>query len=519
MSTHTDSSPWKALVAHQKSLSGQSISALFSDNPERFDHFSVEAAGLLLDYSKNLVTAETLELLTNLAEEAGLQKAISAMFSGEVINTTENRPALHVALRSPEQNTEFEKIVHSTLDQMESFVNKVTSWQWQGCNGDPITDVVNIGIGGSDLGPAMVYEAMSDYHLDGIRCHFVSNIDPAHLEQTLEELNPATTLFVIASKTFTTLETMLNAQAARAWFLNGNGNEQDLGKHFVAVSANVDKASDFGIDPGNIFPLWDWVGGRFSLWSAIGLPVALGIGMDNFRALLAGANEMDIHFQKTRFETNIPVLLGLLDIWYTCFLQAESKAILPYSQKLELLPAWMQQLSMESLGKSVDSDGSVIDFSGQIIWGSAGTNGQHSFHQLLHQGTHLIHADFIAVAKVETDKQEQHEQLLANCFAQSHILMCGKEDDDPHKKVLGNKPSNTLILKKLYPHSLGSLLATYEHSVFVQSVLLDINAFDQWGVEAGKTANTHIYAAMTSTDSDESFDPSTDALIDYLKKL
>jgi glucose-6-phosphate isomerase len=518
VSAITDSSPWKALTAHQKSLSEQSISALFSENPERFDQFSVEAAGLLLDYSKNPVTAQTLELLTSLAEEAGLQKAISAMFSGEAINTTENRPTLHVALRSPEQNTEFEKAVHSTLDQMESFVNKVTSWQWQGCNGDPITDVVNIGIGGSDLGPALVYEAMSDYHLDGIRCHFVSNVDPAHLEQTLEELNPATTLFVIASKTFTTLETMLNAQAARAWFLNVNDNEQDLAKHFVAVTANVDKAIDFGIDPENIFPLWDWVGGRYSLWSAIGLPVALGIGMENFRKLLAGANTMDEHFSSAELKDNLPVLLGLLDTWYNGFFEADSKVILPYSQQLSLLPAWMQQLSMESLAKSVSLDGQAVERSGQIIWGSAGTNGQHSFHQLLHQGTHLIHADFIAIAKTDSENKEQHAQLLANCFAQSRVLMAGLESDDPHRAVPGNKPSNTLLLEKLTPESLGSLLAAYEHSVFVQSVLLSINAFDQFGVEAGKIASTDVFEALNEDGSTSTFDDSTNSLINRCKQ-
>jgi glucose-6-phosphate isomerase len=517
VSTLTNSTPWKALAAHQNSLSGQSISGLFSDNPERFNQFSIETAGLLLDYSKNLVTAQTLELLASLAEEAGLQKAISDMFSGEAINTTENRPALHVALRSPEQNTEFEKAVHSTLDQMEAFVNDVSSWEWQGCNGDPITDVVNIGIGGSDLGPAMVYEAMSDYHLDGIRCHFVSNVDPAHLEHTLEALNPVTTLFVIASKSFTTLETMLNAQAARAWFLNGNNNEQDLAKHFVAVSANVDKASDFGIDPENIFPLWDWVGGRFSLWSAIGLPVALGIGMENFRKLLAGAHAMDTHFCSAELKDNLPVLLGLLDTWYNGFFEAGSKVILPYSQQLSLLPAWMQQLSMESLGKSVSCDGQAVERSGQVIWGSAGTNAQHSFHQLLHQGTHLIHADFIAITITDTENKEQNTQLLANCFAQSRVLMEGWKSDDPHRTVPGNKPSNTLLLEKLTPESLGSLLAAYEHSVFVQSVLLGINAFDQFGVEAGKIAGHDVYEALNEKDETSNFDASTNSLINRCK--
>jgi glucose-6-phosphate isomerase len=517
VSTLTDSTPWKALAAHQKSLSGQSISALFSENPERFNHFNIEAAGLLLDYSKNFVTAETLTLFKALTDEAQLQKALSSMFSGEAINTTENRPALHVALRSPEKNTEIEKAVHDALGKMEAFVNKVTSWDWQGCNGDPITDVVNIGIGGSDLGPVMAYEALSDYHLDGIRCHFVSNMDPNHLELTLEELNPATTLFIITSKSFTTAETILNAQAARTWFLAANNNEEDLHKHFVAVTANVDKARSFGIDSDYIFPIWDWVGGRYSLWSAIGLPVALGIGMDNFRKLLAGAHAMDEHFRSAEAGANLPILLGLLDTWYNCFFETDSKVVLPYSQQLSLLPAWLQQVSMESLGKSVGSDRHTVERSGQVIWGSAGTNGQHSFHQLLHQGTHLIPADFIAIAKTDSENKEQHTQLLANCFAQSRVLMEGSESDEPHRNVAGNKPSNTLLLDKLTPETLGSLLAAYEHSVFAQSVLLGINAFDQFGVEAGKVAGHDVYEALNAENESTAFDASTNNLINRCK--
>ena len=518
MSALTKSPSWKALTAHQNSLSGQSISGLFTENPDRFKEYSVESCGLVLDYSKNFVTAETIELFKALTEEAELQEAISAMFSGEAINTTENSPAQHTALRSPDNNTNFDKAVHGALDKMEAFVNTLTSWNWQGCNGDPITDVVNIGIGGSDLGQAMAYAALSDYHLDGIRCHFASNMDPNHLELTLEDLNPATTLFVIASKTFTTAETILNAQAARTWFLADNNNEEDLAKHFVAVTANVDKAKEFGIDSENIFPIWDWVGGRYSLWSAIGLSVALGVGMDNFRKLLAGAHDMDEHFRSAEAGANLPILLGLLDIWYNCFFETDSKVILPYSQQLSLLPPWLQQLSMESLGKSVGSDEHIVERSGQVIWGCAGTNGQHSFHQLLHQGTHLIPADFIAIAKTDSENKEQDAQLLANCFAQSRVLMEGSESVDLHRNIAGNKPSNTLLLEKLTPETLGSLLAAYEHSVFVQSVLLGINAFDQFGVDAGKIASADIFEALNEDGNTSTFDSSTNSLVNRCKQ-
>ena len=517
MSSLTSSPEWKALLAHQSAVSGSQISSFFAENPNRFNEFSLESAGILLDYSRNLADSTTMELLLALADKADLKAAIAAMYAGEHINSTEDRPALHVALRSPDSESAFEQAVQQALASMDTFVNKVTSWEWQGCKGDPITDVVNIGIGGSDLGPAMVYTALGDYHLDGIRCHFVSNVDPVNLESTLENLAPASTLFVIASKSFTTLETSLNAQAARRWFLDASGNEKDLAKHFVAVSANVDKAEAFGIARENIFPMWDWVGGRYSLWSAIGLPIALGIGMDNFRKLLSGAHTMDTHFQNAPLDSNIPVIMGLLDTWYNCFWGAQSKAVLPYSQQLHLIPAWMQQLSMESLGKAVDKDGNYVEQSGNIIWGSAGTNGQHSFHQLLHQGTLLIPADFIAVAKTDSENTEQHEQLLANCFAQSQVLMEGKASDDPHRNVAGNKPSNTFLLDRLTPETLGSLLAAYEHSVYVQSVLLGINAFDQFGVEAGKVMSKDVYEALIGDTEASEFDASTNALINRCK--
>jgi len=537
VSSLTSSPEWQALAAHKTALADQSIADFFADNPDRFDDFSLEAAGLLLDFSKNGVTAETLELLDALAQAAGLEQAIADMFDGEEINNTEQRPALHVALRSPDTGRPYDQLVHETLHRMAGFVQDVTSWEWRGYAGDPITDIVNLGIGGSDLGPAMVYTALADYHLDGIQCHFVSNVDPSHLEQTLARLDPSTTLFVIASKSFTTLETSLNAEAARRWFLDIQPNEDDLAKHFVAVSTNIEKAKAFGIAEDNIFPMWDWVGGRYSLWSAIGMPVALGIGMDNFRKLLVGANAMDAHFRSAHLQTNVPVMMALLDIWYLNFHGAESRAILPYSQSLHLFPAFLQQLDMESLGKSVTRDGEpVTTATGGIVWGSAGTNGQHSFHQLLHQGTHLIPADFIAVAKTGSTNKDMHQQLLANCFAQSQALMNGNSLADaaaelkaaglddatvkalaPHKVVPGNRPSNTLMLEALTPESLGSLIAAYEHKVYVQSVILGINAFDQWGVELGKVLSKDIYNALVAGGETTGFDGSTNALINRCK--
>ena len=541
MSALTDSPEWQALAQHQTALSKRPLNTLFGGNPDRFARFSLNTNGLLLDFSKNHIDTQALDLFNNLAQKAGLKEAIEAMFSGDVINNTEQRPALHVALRSPEDQSENGQVVHQTLKRMTTFVDAVTRWQWQGFTGSPITDVVNIGIGGSDLGPAMVYSALSDFHLDGIRCHFVSNVDPAHLEQTLEDLDQGTTLFVIASKTFTTMETMLNAQSARRWLLDACDDSADntkvLAKHLVAVSTNVEKAVEFGIPADNIFPMWDWVGGRYSLWSAIGLPVALGIGMDNFRALLAGAHDMDNHFRSTPATQNIPVMMALLDCWYQNFFATESRVVLPYSQQLHLFPAYLQQLDMESLGKSVTKEGAPVDVdTGGIIWGSAGTNGQHSFHQLLHQGTHLIPADFIAIAESASSNKEQHQQLLANCFAQSQALMDGKSLEAaiselldrgmseaeaarlaPHKVIPGNRPSTTLLLDKLSPQSLGSLIACYEHKVFARSVILGINAFDQWGVELGKVLSTGIYNELVNDGETSKFESSTNALINRCK--
>ena len=510
---------------------------LFARDAERAIRYSCEGAGLLLDYSKNLLTDEIRAQLLALAQRAGMQEAIAAMFRGDVINNTEQRQVLHVALRSPRRDSSQGQAVHAALAQMEAFVGQVASGQWLGHDGRRITDVVNIGIGGSDLGPAMVYEALAPFRLAHIRCHFVSNVDPVHLEQTLQWLDSGTTLFVIASKTFTTLETTLNAQAARAWVLRST-DEKSLHKHFVAVSANVDRAAAFGIDRANIFPMWDWVGGRYSLWSAIGLPVALGVGMANFRALLHGAHRMDEHFRHAPLESNLPVLLALLALWYLNFLGAETQVQLPYAQNLALFPAFLQQLDMESLGKSVDRTGRAVEgASGGIVWGSAGTNGQHSFHQLLHQGTHLIPADFIAVAYSASRNDVQHRQLLANCIAQSQALMEGKTLEQafaemreaglgeaeaaalaPHRAVPGNRPSNMLLMPRLAPDTLGALIALYEHKVYAQSILLGINAFDQWGVELGKALSNRVYAALTSDQACTAFDASTNHLINRLRQ-
>ncbi|HEY0962003.1 MAG TPA: glucose-6-phosphate isomerase [Pseudomonadales bacterium] len=535
--THT--SEWLALQRSADALKTAPLRLreLFALDAHRATRFSCEGAGLLLDYSKNLLDDAIRTQLLALAQRAGIQDAIAAMYRGDVVNNTEQRQVLHVALRSPRRDTVQEQAVHRTLAQMEAFVEQVTSGQWLGHDGRRITDVVNIGIGGSDLGPAMVYEALAPYRLAQIRCHFVSNVDPVHLEQTLQRLDAGTTLFVIASKTFTTLETTLNAQAARAWVLRAT-SEGELHRHFVAVSANVDKAAAFGIGRANIFPMWDWVGGRYSLWSAIGLPVALGVGMANFRALLDGAHQMDEHFRSEPFERNLPVLLALLAVWYLNFLGAESQVLLPYAQNLALFPAFLQQLDMESLGKSVDRDGQAVHgASGGIVWGSAGTNGQHSFHQLLHQGTHLVPADFIAVASSASGNDMQHRQLLANCIAQSQALMDGKTLDQsfrelreggldeaaattlaPHRAVPGNRPSNMLLLPRLSPQTLGALIALYEHKVYAQSILLGINAFDQWGVELGKALSNRVYAALASDKPCTTFDASTNHLINRLSQ-
>lgn len=543
MTSPSRSKSWQTLATHYLNLHSADthISSLFEADPERCQRFSAEVEGIYLDYSKNLLTQETLQLLQELANESGLTQAIAAMYSGRHINSTENRPALHVALRSelPEAPPEFNAAVKATLDKMAGFVEQIHSGAWTGFTGKAINTVINIGIGGSDLGPAMVTDALASWHVPQLRSRFVSNVDPAHMHSALADADPETTLFIIASKSFTTLETHQNAALARRWYLSKGGSEAMLAQHFVAVSANVEKARSFGIAADNIFPLWDWVGGRYSLWSAIGLPIALSVGMPAFRSLLKGASSIDTHFQNAAFEHNIPMIMGMLSVWYGGFAGASSQVVLPYSQALNLFPAFLQQLEMESLGKSVTLDGEALQInSGPVVWGSPGTNGQHSFHQLLHQGTHLIPADFIAIKQTRfTADEPQHLHLLANCFSQSQALMQGKTaheaqaelvaqgcDEESaghlakHKAIAGNKPSNTLLLDALSPQHLGSLIAIYEHKVFVESVIWHINAFDQWGVELGKQLSVKLYDALTASGECASFDTSTNELINRCRK-
>lgn len=475
---------------------------------------------LLLDCSKNLANQQTWELLLQYAQAADVGQGISRMFGGEAINTTEQRPALHVALRSQSQ-----QVVVDCLRKMESFSDSVRNGDWRGYKQDKISDIVNIGIGGSDLGPAMVVKALTPASPETPRCHFVSNVDPVHMEQTLVELNPATTLFIIASKSFNTIETLQNARAAKQWISSDpNFNDSDIAKHFVAVSTNLEAAAEFGIPADNLFPLWDWVGGRYSLWSAIGLPIALSIGMSSFRDLLNGGQMMDQHFANSSLGENLPVRMALLAYWYSEYWNAASHAVVPYSQKLELFPAFLQQLCMESLGKSVHSDGSdVCSNTGEIVWGTSGTNGQHSYFQLLHQGTRLVPVDFIAAAQASTvmstaQSREQQQELLANCLSQSRALMTGQTNaGEPYRAVAGNRPSNVILLKKLNPFSLGQLIALYEHKVYVQSLLFDINAFDQWGVELGKQMSKTMKASLCG-ELDANLDRSSTALIGKIQE-
>ena len=520
MNSCISSAVWQALAAKSNEFKspGFSLKALLAEG-ERYAGFSLAQEDLLLDYSKNLLDAEARNLLVRLAEERQLNQAIHAMFAGEIINKTEQRPAHHVALRLPEaQQTNSE--VSATLSRMSALVKKIHTGDWTGHTGRQIETVINIGIGGSDLGPAMVVEALRTECLPALTVQFVSNVDPIHMQRTLERSNPETTLFVVASKSFTTAETLANANYARRWLLKSGCAADHLNRHFVAVSSNVTSALAFGISEENIYPMWDWVGGRYSLWSAIGLPIALAIGMDKFRQLLDGAHSMDQHFATAEFTNNMPVIMGLLTVWYRSFFDADSFAIVPYSQSLDKLPDFLQQLSMESLGKRVTRDGEPLPVnSGAVIWGTPGTNGQHSYFQLLHQGTSLIPVDFIAVANSNADgAAEQHEQLLANCLAQSLALMEGRENSaEPHRSSPGSQPSNTLIMKALSPFALGSLLALYEHQVFVQSIIWDINAFDQWGVELGKTLATEILQALGDETERAELDASSQGLIAQLK--
>jgi glucose-6-phosphate isomerase len=529
----TQSTAWKALQAHHGEVAGLHLRELFAADAERGRKLTAEACGLFLDYSKNRVTERTLELLLDLAGERGLRGRIDAMFRGEKINGTENRAVLHVALRAPRGariTVDGEDVVpgvHEVLDKMAAFAGRVRSGDWLGHTGKRIRQVVNIGIGGSDLGPVMAYEALKFYSDRSIRCEFVSNVDSDDFAEAVRGLDPAETLFIISSKTFTTLETMTNAHTARDWVLAGlGGDESAIAKHFVAVSTNAEKVREFGIDPANMFGFWDWVGGRYSMDSAIGLSTMVAVGPENFRALLAGFREMDEHFRTAPFGKNLPVLMGLLAVWYADFFDAQTSAVLPYEQYLKRFPAYLQQLTMESNGKSVTLDGRRVDYAtGQITWGEPGTNGQHSFYQLIHQGTHLIPCDFIGFAKTLNPLGRHHDILMANMFAQAEALAFGKTAEEvraegtaealvPHRVFGGNRPSNTILAEIVDPATLGKLVALYEHSVFTQGTIWGINCFDQWGVELGKVLAQRIIPELEQPAAPEGgHDSSTNELI------
>jgi glucose-6-phosphate isomerase len=530
---------WKALGAHQKKIKGLHLRQLFAADPKRGEQMTTEAAGLFLDYSKNRITNETVKLLLKLADGIDLRSRIKAMFSGQKINITENRAVLHVALRAPKgahilvDGKNVVPDVHAVLDKMERFSKRVRSGAWKGHTGKRIKNVVNIGIGGSDLGPVMAYEALKHYSLRNLTFRFVSNVDGIDFVEATHDLDPAETLFIVSSKTFTTLETMTNAQSARDWLLKGlGGNSKAVAKHFVAVSTNAEKVSAFGIDTENMFGFWDWVGGRYSMDSAIGLSTMLAIGPDNFRSMLKGFHELDEHFRTAPFEKNLPVLMGLLSIWNNNFLGAHTVAVLPYEQYLKRFPAYLQQLTMESNGKHVTLNGKKVDYqTGPIYWGEPGTNGQHSFYQLIHQGTRLIPCDFIAFAHALTRLGRHHDILMANVFAQAEALAFGKTPEEvkaegtpdwlvPHRVFEGNRPSNTILAGRLTPETLGKLVALYEHSVFTQGAIWNIDSFDQWGVELGKALAQRIIPELEAkTPSKLKHDSSTNNLIRRYRKM
>lgn len=539
----TTTEAWNKLEAHFKEIKDKQLRSWFKENPNRFNEFSLILNDLLIDYSKNRIDQETINLLIQLANECQLKEAIHAMFSGKHINATEDRAVLHTALRSFSDNNinvdgqDISKDVSDELSKIEGFCNRIHNGEWKGFTGKKITDVVNIGIGGSDLGPLMVTEALRPYHVEGLSVHFVSNVDGSHLYETIKRLNRESTLFLIASKTFTTQETMTNAESAKRWFLE-EGNDNDIAKHFAALSTNEEKVKAFGIDPKNMFVFWDWVGGRYSLWSAIGTSIALAIGFDNFKKLLSGAHKMDNHFKNAPFEENIPVILALIGIWYNNFFKAESEAILPYDQYLHRFPAYFQQGNMESNGKSIDRNGNTVNYqTGPIIWGEPGTNGQHAFYQLIHQGTKLIPCDFLAAANAHHPWEDHHEKLLSNFFAQTEALMNGKteaeaaaelkdsgmSDDEiskllPYKVFEGNKPTNSILYKELTPEMLGTLIAMYEHKIFVQGVIWNIYSFDQWGVELGKQLAKAVLSEIKSKDKTTNHDSSTNGLMNTFQK-
>ncbi len=512
MSNLTQSPAWQALLAHQSQISNQTMREMFAADADRFDTFSLQLDGLLFDYSKNRISAETLKLLLDLARQSDLSGWIARMFGGEKINASENRAVLHTALRAPRDavvmvdGKNVMPDVHRVLDHLRRYTEAVRKGELSGHTGKPLRHIVNIGIGGSALGPMMMCETLKPYGHPEMRVHFVSNVDATDLVETLKLLDAETTLFIVSSKTFTTQETLTNARTARAWLVEKLGCEDAVAKHFAAVSTNLKATSEFGINPDNVFEFWDWVGGRYSLWSAIGLPIALYVGMDNFERLLAGAHEMDVHFRDAPFERNMPVILGMLGVWYGNFFGTGSYAVLPYDQYLHRLPAYLQQLEMESNGKSVDREGQPVDYDTHFtVWGEAGTNGQHSFYQLIHQGTRMIPADFLAPIRSHNPVGDHHAMLLSNCFAQTEALMLGKTEAEaraelvaqgmsgealekllPFKVFPGNRPTNTFLFDLLDPYTLGMLIALYEHKIYVQSVVWNINAFDQWGVEFGK---------------------------------
>lgn len=534
---------WQALNQHREAMQNFSMREAFNADPQRFSQFTLSSCGLFLDYSKNLISTETRDLLVKLANEVGLKDAIKAQYDGELVNSSEGRPALHTALRRPVgdkllvNGVNVMPEVHKVLNQITDLVGRIHDGLWRGYTEKPITDVVNIGIGGSFLGPELVSEALLSYAQKGVRCHYLANIDGSEFHELTMKLRAETTLFIVSSKTFSTLETLKNATAARGWYLAQGGSEAELYRHFIAVSSNNAAAVAFGIREENIFPMWDWVGGRYSLWSAIGLPIALAIGMSNFKELLSGAYSMDQHFLTAPFEQNMPVLLGLLGVWYGNFWGAQSHAILPYDHYLRNITKHLQQLDMESNGKSVRQDGTpVTTDTGPVIWGGVGCNGQHAYHQLLHQGTQFIPADFIVPIVSFNPVSDHHQWLYANCLSQSQALMIGKTRAEaeaelrdkglseeevqnlaPHKVIPGNRPSNTLVVERISPRRLGALVAMYEHKVFVQSVIWGINAFDQWGVELGKEMGKAVYQRLTGGTDEPADDASTQGLINYFR--
>lgn len=535
---------WSRLKRHYTSIKKMHMRDLFNNNPQRFSEFSISFEDILIDYSKNIITQETLKLLLTLAKEVKLKDAIERMFSADKINETENRAVLHTALRNRANDPIFVDgkdvmpEIRAVLDRMRVFSDKVISGNWRGWTDKPIKDIVNIGIGGSDLGPAMVTEALTPYKKPHLNVHFVSNVDAAHIVQTLKKIEPDTSLFMIASKTFTTQETMANAYTARDWFLKAAKDAKHIKKHFVAISTNKEKVKEFGIDLENMFEFWDWVGGRFSLWSAIGLSIACSIGFENFAELLDGAYAMDRHFRETHFKKNIPIVLALIGVWYNNFFGAQSQAILPYYQYMHRFPAYLQQADMESNGKCVDRNSRDTNYqTGPIIWGEPGTNGQHAFYQLIHQGTKLIPCDFLAPIISHNKIGEHHKMLLSNFVAQTEALMKGKTKNEaikelkeagksteeikkllPFKVFKGNKPTNSILFKKLTPRTLGSLIAMYEHKIFVQGIIWNIFSFDQWGVELGKQLANEILPELENTGIVSSHDSSTNGLINTLKK-